>query len=222
MDGRLAKVLSFAILSVTLLAIAYLAYMFYTDTYEEVDVRTHSIKSHSLGLHQQSELVRARVIIDEGSVKVLEGRVAIMQLLDSDNRASMEQGKGYIPLVEVEIDTKETDVGLIEYTAHRTDTYYLVYRNEDWWNLTLLVANGNALDTQFSIKVYTTALVLATLVVFAWAYGRLFDVNVRHEMGFVRRPKGPGARSAQEPAAPSVAAADMVLEAEGEGEDLLP
>jgi len=222
LDGRLAKVLSFATLSVLLIAIAYTTYTFYTETYEEVDVRTHSIKSHSLGLHQQSELVRARVIIDEGSVKVLEGRVAIIQLLDSDNRASMEQGKGYIPLVEVEIDTKETDEGLIEYTAYRTDTYYLVYRNEDWWNLTLLVVDGNALDTQFSIKVYTTALVLATLVVFAWAYGRLFDVNVRHKMGLVRRPKGPGARAAQEPAAPSVAAADMVIEAEGEGEELLP
>ncbi|MCK4969299.1 MAG: hypothetical protein KAS77_02180, partial [Thermoplasmata archaeon] len=87
MDGRLAKVLSFATLSVILIAIAYTAYTFYTDTYEEVDVRTHSIKSHSLGLHQQSELIRARVIIDEGSVKVLEGRAAIIQLLDSDNRA---------------------------------------------------------------------------------------------------------------------------------------
>lgn len=222
MDGRLAKVLSFAILSVTLVAIAYMAYTFYSDTYEEVDVRTHSIRSYSLGLHQQSELIRARVIIDEGSVKVLEGRMAIIQLLDSENRASMEQGNGYISLVEVEIDTKETDVGLIEYTAHRMDTYYLVYRNEDWWNLTLMVANGNALDTQFTIKVYTTALILATLVVFVWAYGRLFDVNVRRKMGLVRRQKGPGARAAQEPAAPSVAVADMVLEAEGEGEDMLP
>ena len=202
MDSRLAKVLSFVILGVTLFAIAYTAYTLYTETYEDVEVRTHSIKSHSLGMHRQSELVRARVIIDEGSVKVLEGRVAIIQLLDSDNRASMEQGKGYVPLVEEEIDTKETDEAYIEYTAHRTDTHYLVYRNEDWWNITLLVADGPALDMQLFIKVFVGVLFVAAIIVFGWAYGKLFDVSLRHRLGLVRRPRGPGSESAYEPEGP--------------------
>ncbi|UCC93833.1 MAG: hypothetical protein JSW25_03970, partial [Thermoplasmata archaeon] len=194
------------------------------DTWERVEVRTHSIKSHSLGLHQQSDLVRARVAIDEGSVAILEGRRVTVQLVDSDNRASLEKGEGYTPLVETTIDVKETSFpldmrneGYLEYTAHRTDTYYLVYRNEDWWNLTLQVADGDALDQQFMIKVYATILVLATVIIFAWAYGRMFDVNVRHSLGLVGRPKGPGSMSAQEPVEPEASAADLVLEAEGEG-----
>jgi len=224
--------ISFAALGATLIIIALLSYTYYVDTWEEVEVRTHSITSHSLGLHKQGETVRARVVIDEGSVKVLEGRVAIVQLLDSDNRASMEQGNGYTPLVEVRIDVREASFpfsmmngneGYIEYTAHTTDTYYLVYRNEDWWSLTLQVADAEAMDTQLTIKVFVTATFIATLLIFAWAYGRRFDVNVRRKLGLVGRPKGPGAKAAQEPRAPEVSPADMVLEAEGEakgeGED---
>jgi hypothetical protein len=222
LETRLKKVIAFVLLGLALVGIALLAYYSYGGTWEQVDVQTHSIKSHSLGLHQQSDTVRVRVAIDQGSVSVLEGRRVTVQLLDSDNRASMERGEGYIPLAETEIDVKKTSMlnmrneGYIEYTAHRTDTYYLVYRNEDWWDLELQVADGESLDTQFLIKVFTTVGFLATAIIFAWAYGRMFDVNVRHKLGLVGRPKGPGSRSAQEPAAPEVSVADMVLEAEGE------
>jgi hypothetical protein len=229
--GLAKRIISFVVLGGTLIIIVLLSYYGigdngYEDTWEEMEVPTHSIRSHSLGLHQQGETVRARVVIDEGSVKVLEGRVAIVQLLDSDNRASMEQGNGYVPLEEVRIDVKEASFplsmmngneGSLEYKAHATDTYYLVVRNEDWWNLTvLLVADGEAQDTQLLIKVFVTAAIIATLVIFAWAYGRYFDVNVRQKLGLVGRPRGPGAKAAQEPRVPQVAAADMVLEAEGE------
>lgn len=214
MEKRLQKIISFVIFGMVLFVSAYVAYGMYAETYEEVKVKYHSIRSHSLGIHQQSEQVRARVIIDEGSVKVMEGRVAIIQLLDSDNRASMEQGKGYVPLVEVEIDTKETDEGYIDHTAHRTDTYYLVYRNEDWWNLTLRVADGNALEEQLHIKLYVTTLFIATIIIFPWAYGRLFGINVRQQLGLVARPKGPGAKAAHEPTPPLPDVEDMVLEAE--------
>lgn len=221
MEPRLWKIVSFFILGTVLILSAYFAYTLHQDTYDEVKVKYHSIKSHSLGIHQQSDQVRARIIIDEGSVAVMEGRVAIVQLLDSDNRASMEQGKGYIPLAEVRIDVKETSFpmnmrneGYIEYTAHRTDTYYLVYRNEDWWNLTMRVADGEAIEEQLYLKLYATTLVIATIIIFAWAYGRIFQVDVRQKLGLIGRPKGPGARAAQEPEAPLPAAEDMVLEAE--------
>ena len=232
MEERLAKIISFAALGGTLVIIVLLSYFGYSDngyaaTWEEMVVPTHSIESHSLGLHEQGETVRARVVIDEGSVKVLEGRVAIVQLLDSDNRASMEKGEGYVPLEEVTIDVKESpfpmsmmsgNEGYLEYKAHTTDTYYLVVRNEDWWDLSVLqVANGEALDTQLLIKVFTTATIIATLFIFAWAYGRYFGVNVRQKIGLVGRPKGPGSKAAQEPKAPEVSIADEVLEAEGEG-----
>ncbi len=222
MNTRLAKTVAFVILGVALVGVALAAYYLYMDTWEEVVVPTHSIKSHSLGIHEQGELVRARVVIDEGSVKVLEGRRVTVQLVDSDNRASMEQGEGYVPVAEVEIDVKESSLplllsaneGYIEYTAHRTDTYYLVYRNEDWWEIKLQVADGGSLDQQFLIKVFATAAFVAVLVIFPWAYGRAFDVNVRHALGLVRQPKGPGSRSAQEPRAPELPVEDMVLEAE--------
>jgi hypothetical protein len=219
---KVRKIVSFILLGLTLFLITYGAYYLYTDTWEEVDVRTHSFKVHPLGVHQQSDPVRARVVIDQGSVDILEGRRVTIILLDSDNKASLEQGEGYTPLTETVIDVKETSLlnmrneGDIEYTAHRTDTYYLVYRNDDWWNLTLRVANGDALDQQFFIKAVTVAGLLATVIVFAWAYGKMFDVNVRQRLGLVGRPKGPGSQAAQEPAAPEVSVADMVLEAEGE------
>lgn len=214
-DG-LKRILSFVILAVTLLVIVYLANMFYEGTWEEVDVPSHRITSHSLGLHQQGETVRARVVIDEGWVKVLEGRFATIQLLDSDNRSSMEQGEGYTPLVTLEIDSKETDEGYIEYKAHATDTYYLVYRNEDWHDLHLTVADGDALDSQVIIKVMAVTCIIATVLIFGWAYGRAFEVNVRQRIGLVAKQRGPGSRSAQEPRAPEAPPEDMVLEAEGE------
>jgi hypothetical protein len=148
-------------------------------------------------------LVRAKVVIDEGSVKVLEGRIVLIQMLDSDNKANMESGKGYVPLTSVEIDADETDVGHLEVTAHRTDTYYLVYRNMDWWNVTLLIADGEALTMQLTIKVIAGGLFISAIFVFGWAYGRLFDVDIRERLGLVRRPKGPGSRSAVEPDSPT-------------------
>jgi hypothetical protein len=221
LDTKLKKVFAFVLLGLALVAVAFGTHTLLEATWEEVEVPTHSIRSHSLGLHQQGDDVRARVVIDEGSVKVLEGRFAIVQLVDSDNRASMEQGEGYVPVAEARIDVKERSFpllgmneGRIEYTAHRTDTYYLVYRNEDWWELKLQVADGDAIDHQFAIKVFATALFIAVLVIFPWAYGRAFDVNVRHRLGLVRRLKGPGSASAQEPRGPDVPVEEMVLEAE--------
>jgi hypothetical protein len=226
LDTRFEKILFFVILGAVLVGTALMANYQYGRTWDDVEVPTHSIRAHSLGLHQQSDPVRARVAIDdEDTVDVMEGRVAIIQLLDSDNKASMEQGKGYIPLTEFKIDVKETSFllfteneGEIEYTAHRTDTYYLVYRNEDWRNLKLKVANGDDMDDQLIIKVYVSALVPATILIFAWAYGKRFGVSVLQKMGLVGRPKGPGSKAAQEPKAPQVSAADMVLEAEGDEE----
>jgi hypothetical protein len=122
----------------------------------------------------------------------------------------------------LEIDSKETEEGHIEYEAHRTDTYYLVYRNEDWHDLTLAVADGDSMDAQLTIKVFAVGCIVATLLVFSWAYGRYFEVNVRQRIGLVARPKGPGSRSAQEPRSPEASPEDMVLEAEGEGDGLLP
>ncbi len=222
LNTRLAKIIAIVLLGVALVSIALAAYYLHMDTWQEVNVPTHSIKSHSLGIHQQGEPVRARVVIDEGSVKVLEGRRVTVQLVDSDNRASMEQGEGYVPVAEVDIDVKESGLplllsaneGYIEYTAHRTDTYYLVYRNEDWWAIKLQVADGNALDQQLLIKAFATGAFIAVLVIFPWAYGRTFEVNVRHALGLVRRPKGPGSRAAQEPRAPELPMDEMVLEAE--------
>jgi hypothetical protein len=218
LDIKLTKLVSFAVLAVVLGATGWMALTAYQDTYQDVEVKYHSIKSHSLGIHQQGELVRARVIFDEGSVKVLEGRAVTLQILDSDNRASMEQGRGYIPLAEVEVDTKETDEGYLEYKAHITDTYYLVYRNEDWWNLTLIVANGEALDQQLFIKMFSISGISAIVIIFMWAYSRLFDIPLGERLGSLRRPKGPGSRSARERRVPTVE--DSILEAEDES-DLL-
>ena len=222
LNTRLAKVIAFAVLGVALAGIALGAYYLHEDTWERVEVPTHSIASHSLGLHQQGDEVSARVMIDEGSVSVLEGRRVTVQLVDSDNRASMEQGEGYSPVAEIRIDVRESSLpmllsaseGTVEYTAHRTDTYYLVYRNEDWWAIRLQVADGDAIQQQLVVKLFATGLFVSVLSLFPWAYGRVFDVNVRHALGLVRRQRGPGSRSAQEPRAPEPPAEDMVLEAE--------
>ena len=202
LDRRAGQIISFVVLGAVLVGIWYGAAVVYDQTYDDVEVNYHSIWTGSLGLYQQSEQMRVRVVVDEGSVKVMEGRVVTVQLLDSDNRASMEQGKGYVPLDELVIDTRETDVGEIEYTAHRTDTYYLALRNDDWYNISLRIAGDEALETQLFIKVFAGSLFVASVMIFAWMYGRLFDVNVRHVLGLVRRRKGPGSQSAREPEEP--------------------
>lgn len=193
---RSRQVLAFAALGALLVVIPLASYLlFYTGTWDEVEVDRHSIASYSLGRHDQGDLVRARVVVDEGSVQVLEGRMAIVQLVDSANRASMEQGEGYAPLEEVEIDTGarpwysiDTTEGYVEYTAHAHDTYYLVYRNEDWFDLTLRVADGDALDRQLLIKAVTAVVLGTVLVLWAWAYGRLFGVPVLWRLGLRRGP----------------------------------
>ncbi len=203
MDRRVNRVLSFTVLVLALGVIVWGSTVMHEGTYEDVKVKWHSVTYHSLGYFQQDEVVRARVVVDEGSVKVLEGRVAHLQLLDDANKASMERGEGYVPLREVVIDTKETDVGELEYTAHTGGTYYIMYRNEDFWNLTLKVADGEALTAQLTIKVFAFVLLVVTLVVWSWFYGRLFDVSVRAMLGLVRRPRGPGSTAARERVAPS-------------------
>lgn len=202
LDRRAGQILSFVVLGAVLIGIWYGAAVTYDQTYDDVEVKYHSIWTHSLGLYKQSEQMHVRVVVDEGNVKVLEGRAVTILLLDSDNRASMEQGKGYVPLEELVIDTKETDVGGIEYTAHRTDTYYLALRNDDWYNISLRIAGDEALDTQLFIKVFAGSLFVATVIIFGWMYGRLFDIDVRHTLGLVRKWKGPGSQSAREPEEP--------------------
>jgi hypothetical protein len=192
------QVLSFASLVLVVVGIWYGAALAIDGTYEEVNAPYHRITTHSLGYHDQGEVVRAKVMIDEGSVKVLEGRYATVLLLDSENKGTLELGEGYDALRTVRIDGVKTDVGEFEYEAHAGDTYYIAYLNEDWWNLTLRVADGDALGRQLIIKVYSVALTVTVFVVFAWAYGRLFDVNVRAYLGLVGRPKGPGAKAARE------------------------
>jgi len=113
LNTRLAKVIAFAVLGVALAGIALGAYYLHEDTWERVEVPTHSIASHSLGLHQQGDEVSARVMIDEGSVSVLEGRRVTVQLVDSDNRASMEQGEGYSPVAEIRIDVRESSLPML-------------------------------------------------------------------------------------------------------------
>jgi hypothetical protein len=197
MERRVMQVLSFAILGLVVLGTWWTASWAHESQFEDVAVPFHRITYHSLGFHDQDDVIRAKVVVDEGSVKVLEGRVAIVQLVDSGNKASLELGEGYETLRSVTIDTKETDVGDLEYTAHRADTYYIVYRNEDWWNLTLKVADGDALQTQLLIKALATGLFATTVICFLWFYGRLFDVDIREKLGFVRRPRGPGSMSAR-------------------------
>jgi hypothetical protein len=221
LDSRLSKVAAFAVLGLLLVGIAFLTYSEHVDTWQDVEAPMHSLKTHRVGLHQQGELVRARVVIDESSVQYLAGRRVTVELVDSENRANLEQGKGYAPVEEVDIDVQESsfpllqaNTGEIEYTAHRTDTYYLVFRNEDWRPINLRVANGDALDRQLTLKVAATIAIVSVIVIFAWAYGRVFDVNIRHKMGLVRRLKGPGSRSAQEPRAPDLPSDELLLEAE--------
>jgi hypothetical protein len=193
------QVLSYAVLVLVLGGTVWGAIVSHEGTYEDVSVKWHSTTFHSLGYHEQDEVIKARIIVDEGSIKVLEGRFAIVELLDDANKASLERGEGYQALQELVIETKETDVGEVEYIAHASGTYYLAYRNDDWWNLTLKVADGDALTTQLIIKVFAVTLFIVTMVVWAWFYDRLFEVNLRERLGLVRRERGPGSRAAKEP-----------------------
>jgi hypothetical protein len=174
------------------------------NTYEDVNVSFHRINTHRLGYYDQGEVVAARVEIDEGRVKVLEGRFATIHLLDSENKASLDLGEGYLPLETVKIDGITTDVGTFSYEAHRGDTYYIAYVNEDSWDLTLRVADGDALTEQLYIKVFTTGLFVAFILLFAREYGLIFDVNVKEALGLARRPKGPGSMAAREKEPPTL------------------
>ena len=172
--------------------------LWYDSTYTDLEVKYHSTEVHRLGYFEQGERVRALVLFDEGSVAVLEGRSVDVHLLDSENRSRLELSQGWKPLRTVHIDTDSTDHGSISYTAHAADTYYVVYQNFDWWNLTLRVADGQALRTQLLIKAMWIGLLATTVVAFAHFYGRIFGVDVRGMLGLGPRRKGPGARAARE------------------------
>ena len=203
MASRMWKAISLGVLIAVLIGISYVAWMEHDDAYEDVKVGYHTIGTHSLGWTQQGEEVRARVVVDEGTVKVLEGKQITLQLLDSENRARLEQGTGYVPLEELVIDTDETDVGSLAYTAHMTDTYYLCVRNEEPWDISLRIADGDALDHQLFIKAFAISLIASSLIIFGFLYGRLFDVPVRSVLGLHRQPRGPGSRSAREAERPA-------------------
>lgn len=192
MDRRLKQVLAFVILGGVIFSIAYVGLGLHEAQYEEVTAVRQRITYYSLGWHPQGDVVEARVIVDEGSVKVLEGRAVTLVLLDSGNKASAEREQGYVPLEEVVIDTDRTDVGEVSYTAHAGDTYYLAYRNEDLWDMKLRVADGDALWTQQLIRASAVCLVVASLVIFSWAYGLMMGMSVRRALGLARRRRGLG------------------------------
>jgi hypothetical protein len=192
-------VLSFLLLALALFGVTAAAYIVHEGTYEDLSVKYHSYTLHSLGYFKQGEVIRLEVIIDEGSVRVLEARETTLHLIDSANKAAIQADEGYLPLREVVID-KESRVGTLRYEAHASDTYYIMYRNEDFWNLTLRIADNEALSTQAFVKALWTGLVVTSLVVFTAAYGRLFDFDVRSFLGLVRRSRGPGSGAAREPA----------------------
>ena len=204
------QVISFLILALVISTVSVGSYLGYQATYEDLSVKTHSYTMHSLGYFEQGEVIRLEVIIDEGSVKVLEGREATLHLLDSANKASIQSDEAYIPLREVVIDTKKTDVGTLEYKTHASDTYYIMYRNEDWWDLTLRIADNDGLSRQTNILALWTVLIVATLVVFTTYYGRLFEVDVRAFLGLVGRPRGPGSRAAREPSEEEAERSDIL------------
>lgn len=202
MARRMWKAVAFMVLIAVLAGISYGSWVAYDGAFDDVTVAHHTIATHSLGWTDQGGAVRARVVVDEGTVKVLEGRELTMQLLDSENRARLEQGRGYTPLEELVIDTRTEDAGSITYTAHTADTYYLCMRNEDAYDLQLRVADGTALDHQMFVKLFGVCLFAASIVIFCLLYGRLFDVPVRSILGLQRRSRGPGSRSAREVESP--------------------
>ncbi len=216
MQQLLAWAIFFGVLGAYTIGIFW---VWFPSTYEDMEIKYHSTEVYSLGFFDQGERIKVRVVVDEGSVKVLEGRTADVHLLDSENRAKMELQQGWKPLQTLHIDTRETDEGRISYEAHADDTYYIVYQNFDYFNLTLKVADNDALGTQLFLKVLWCALLVVELVSFGRFYGQLMDVDVRRVLGLVRRPRGPGAKAAKEregerPAEEVHAPAPKVLEPE--------
>jgi len=206
LEERLQRALAWVAVLAVVAAYSYGAWDWYDSTYEPLEVKYHSTLVHRLGWYEQGERVRALVLFDEGSVTVLEGRSVEVHLLDSQNRSRLELQQGWVPLQTAHIDMDTTTVGEMDYTAHAADTYYIVYQNFDWWNLTLRVADGKAMRSQLVIRGVWIALLVATCVAFAFLYNRAFGVDIRRLLGLTRRPKGPGARAAREPVAPSAAA----------------
>ncbi len=203
LEERLRRALAWLAVIAVVATYTYGAWAWYDSTYEPLDVKFHSTLVHRLGWYEQGERVRALVVFDEGSVTVLEGRSVDIILLDSENRSRLELQQGWEPLQTVRVDMDTSTVGELDYTAHAADTYYIVYQNFDWWNLTLRVADGKAMRTQMFIKGLWIGLLVATCVAFAFLYRRMFGVDLRRVLGLTRRPRGPGARAAREPVAPS-------------------
>ena len=199
LEERLQRALAWVAVVAVVAAYTYGAWAWYESTYEPLDVKYHSTLVHRLGWYEQGERVRALVVFDEGSVAVLEGRSVDVYLLDSDNRSRLELEQGWVPLQTVHIDMDRTSVGELDRTAHADDTYYIVYQNFDWWNLTLRVADGKAMRSQLFIKVLWIGLLVATSVAFAFLYRRAFGVDMRRVLGLTRRPGGPGSKAAREP-----------------------
>jgi len=198
LETRVKKVLAWAAVLALTAGYTYGLLLWYDSTYTDIRVKYHSTEVYRLGYFEQGERVRALVMFDEGSVAVLEGRSVDVLLLDSENRSRLELQQGWAPLRTLHIETDETDHGSISYRAHAADTYYLVYQNFDWWNLTLRVAGGEALRTQLLVKCLWIGLLATTIAAFGHFYGRLFGVDVRGWLGLAPRRKGPGARAARE------------------------
>jgi hypothetical protein len=199
LDRRVQQVLAWVIFFGVLAGYTFgIFWVWFPSTYDDLDIKYHSTEVYSLGFFDQGERIKVRVVVDEGSVKVLEGRIADVHLLDSENRAQMELQQGWEPLQTIHIDTRETDEGRISYEAHADDTYYIVYQNFDFFDLTLKVADNDALGTQLFLKVLWFSLLVVELIAFGRFYGQLMDVDVRRVLGLVRRPRGPGAMAAKE------------------------
>ena len=199
LEERLQRALAWVAVVAVVAAYTYGAWAWYDSTYEPLEVGYHSTLVHRLGWYEQGERVHALVVFDEGSVAVLEGRSVDVHLLDSENRSRLELQQGWVALQTVRIDMDEKPVGELDRTAHADDTYYIVYQNFDWWNLTLRVADGKAMRTQLFIKVLWIALLVASCVAFGFLYWRAFDVDMRRVLGLTRRPGGPGSKAAREP-----------------------
>lgn len=198
LETRVKKVLAWVAVLALTAGYTYGLLLWYDSTYTDLDIKYHSTEVYRLGYYEQGERVRAIVRFDEGSVAVLEGRAVDVHLLDSGNRSNLELRQGWTPLRTLHIETSETDQGSISYTAHTADTYYIVYQNFDFWNLTLRVAGGQALRTQLLIKSLWLGLLATTIVAFGYFYGRIFDVDVLGLLGLSPRGRGPGARAARE------------------------
>ena len=198
LETRVKKVLAWVAVLALTAGYTYGLILWYDSTYTDLHIKYHSTEVYRLGYFEQGERVRAFFMFNEGSVAVLEGRSVDVHLLDSENRSKLELSQGWKPLRTVHVETDETDSGSFSYTAHTADTYYIVYQNFDWWNLTLRVAGGDALRTQLLIKSLWIGLLATTIVAYGHFYGRIFGVDVRGMMGLAPHRRGPGARAARE------------------------